>query len=314
MNPEPTPSRLYLETESERVEIELDFDSAPRTVAALISCLPARVDLHCAKVAGDQLLFSLPVVVPSENPRSIQETDPGVLIYYPARQFFEIMFGGLTDEEAIVTVIGKVAGDLGPIRRVGEALQRSHGWSISWANLTVDPMPATHVRGGEPPGSAAVRELRGLREQVWRARPDEIPHLMSHRSATLPLGPLVFAESEVRKLQENLWALRERVSAPGQRALPGGAEARAFVADVGAMLLATSAKLIAGYSGLHDASATLERAACLMTEQPDESLGLLDEALLISGRLAGWLDLCLPWQRLNEVTAQAADAQARVVR
>ncbi len=47
---------LSFACEGETLEIALSEAGASRTTAKLLAALPARVDLHCAKIAGNHIL------------------------------------------------------------------------------------------------------------------------------------------------------------------------------------------------------------------------------------------------------------------
>ena len=130
---------LILSAEGVSVEIGLDLATAPRTITALLAALPLKVDLHCAKIAGDQILWPVPVLQPLESARDIQGAAPGAFIYYPKRQFLEIMFGPLQEESASVTILGGARGDLSALKRLGETVQADHGWRIVWGELSAKP-------------------------------------------------------------------------------------------------------------------------------------------------------------------------------
>ena len=316
---------LVFETGDERVEIRLDLESAPRTLKALVDLLPMQIDPHCAKIAGDQIVFLVPFIQPFEGGVNINEIAPGAFIYYPERQFCELMFGDLQDEEASVTPLGE-AGDFVPaLRRIGERLQREQGWSSTRGELSVGPgadwrealdrraaAADTEPCFGPPPADAALspalREVRAARREMWREQPAEIAALMARRGIMLPVGPLLVAESEARKLHENLWFLRVRVAELDARPAHGTADPAAFVADMVSVLLRGAADRLANFAGLHEAGSVAARAAGHLERAPDDALAMLDELILYAGRLAGWLDLCLPWQKVNEVTEAASAA------
>lgn len=290
---------LILSAEGARVEIGLDLEAAPRTIAALVATLPARIDLHCAKIAGDQILWPVPVLQPLESARDIQGAAPGAFIYYPKRQFLEIMFGPLQEESASVTILGGARGDLSALKRLGETVQADHGWRTVWGELSAGPggwfksLPAA-PREAKP--SAALAAARKARAAAWQAPPAEFERLRARRGVMIPLGPLVYAESETRKLHENLWLLRD------------GRELR-FTAEAGALLLRGAAGQLEGFLGLHDTAKTLEAMATAIAMEPLDTVALLDEAILYVGRLSHWLDLYFPWRKLNDVTEDAAEGK-----
>ncbi|MCX7353682.1 MAG: DUF3830 family protein [Alphaproteobacteria bacterium] len=289
---------LILSAEGVAVEIGLDVATAPRTIAALLAALPLKVDLHCAKIAGDQILWPVPVLQPLESARDIQGAAPGAFIYYPKRQFLEIMFGPLQEESANVTILGGARGDLSALKRLGETVQADHGWRIVWGELSAKPgdwqkaLPAA----GDAKLSASCSTARKLRKTAWQAVPAEFERLRARRGVMIPLGPLFYAESETRKLHENLWLLRDE------------REAR-FKSEAAALLLRGAADMLEGFLGLHDTAKGLSTMADAIGKEPSDAAALLDEIILYVGRLSHWLDLYFPWRKLNAVAEAAADGK-----
>jgi hypothetical protein len=289
---------LTFRAEGECVEISLDTASAPHTLRALADLLPMTIDLHCAKIAGDQVIFHVPFVLPLEGALNINAIPPAAFIYYPERQFCEIMFGDLQDEEANVTPLGEAGADIAALRRIGERLQAGQGRRIVTAEFSFGPdvgwLAALPPSAQGPAPSVRISDIRDARHAIWAGMPDEIVALMARRGVMLPLGPLLTAESEARKLHETLWLLRERTDSDG------------FVAAAAAMLLRGAADRLANYAGLGEAGGVAARAAALLESSPADARPMLDELIPWAGRLAGWLDLCIPWRGVNEVTEEAS--------
>jgi hypothetical protein len=290
---------LILSAEGVTVEIGLDVAATPRTIAALLTSLPLKVDLHCAKIAGDQILWPVPVLQPLESARDIQGAAPGAFIYYPKRQFLEIMFGPLQEESASVTILGGARGDLSALKKLGETVQADHGWRIVWGELSAKPGDWQTALPAAPAGpklSASCSAARKLRNAAWQGVPAEFERLRARRGVMIPLGPLFYAESETRKLHENLWLLRDE------------REAR-FKSGAAALLLRGAAGMLEGFLGLHDTAKGLAVMADAIGQEPTDTSALLDEAILYVGRLSHWLDLYFPWRKLNAVAEAAADGK-----
>lgn len=289
---------LILSAEGVAVEIGLDVTTAPRTIAALLAALPLKVDLHCAKIAGDQILWPVPVLQPLESARDIQGAAPGAFIYYPKRQFLEIMFGPLQEESASVTILGGARGDLSALKKLGETVQADHGWRTVLGELSAKPgewqkaLPASQ----DTKLSASCSAARKLRQEAWQAVPAEFERLRARRGVMIPLGPLFYAESETRKLHENLWLLRDERGAR-------------FKSEAAALLLRGAADMLDGFLGMHDTAKGLTTMADAIGKEPSDTSALLDEIILYVGRLSHWLDLYFPWQKLNAVAEAAADGK-----
>jgi len=289
---------LILMAEGVSVEIGLDVATAPRTIAALLAALPLKVDLHCAKIAGDQILWPVPVLQPLESARDIQGAAPGAFIYYPKRQFLEIMFGPLQEESASVTILGGARGDLSALKKLGETVQADHGWRTVWGELSAKPgewqktLPAPQ----DAKLSASCSAARKLRQEAWQAVPAEFERLRARRGVMIPLGPLFYAESETRKLHENLWLLRDERGAR-------------FKSEAAALLLRGAADMLDGFLSMHDTAKGLTTMADAIGKEPSDTSALLDEIILYVGRLSHWLDLYFPWRKLNAVAEAAADGK-----
>src|SRR5690606_35925857 len=104
--------RLYFTFEGKRHEIALDTASAPRTIAQLLAHLPAKIDLHCAKIAGRHIFWHAPFIAPLEKGQDVLTVPPGTFLYWPERQFLELVYGELQAESAQITVLGRLTGDI----------------------------------------------------------------------------------------------------------------------------------------------------------------------------------------------------------
>ncbi len=288
---------LSFACEGETLEIALSEAGASRTTAKLLAALPARVDLHCAKIAGNHILWHAPFVEATEAAADVMTMGPGAFIYWPERQFLELIFGELQAETASVTVLGRMRGDVAPLRRIGERVAGGQGHRVVWADITLggegrrsEPVAQTQT---QPRASAPLRALREKRLALWAGAPPEVDALMRRRGPMLPAGPLLMAESEARKLHEILWlALGESRADPG--------------ASLAAVLaLRGAASRLAGFCGLHDAGGTLLESAACLESVPADARHVIEELILYAGRLAGWLDLRIPWRAVNETVLVA---------
>ncbi len=264
--------------------IDLDWGAAPKTAAALLGLLPLHLDLHAAKVAGEQILMPVPLVMDFEAERDVLHSPPGTVIYYPKRQFLEILLGPVLEQSANATYLGAVRGDLEPLHQLCAALQRSHGHETMWAVLSAPAGP-----GNDQPPSKQEGKAAGMRKAVWTAMPADIARLARQQGPMMPLGPLFYAESETRKLHEFLWAFRE-------------CEDTRFAATGGSVLVRSAGIQLRDFFGLNETAAMLLELAELLAQWPERPL--LDEVILTVGRISHWLDLLLPWQDLNHVMVQ----------
>lgn len=301
---------LYFIYEGERYEIALDHAAAPRTIETLLQHVPARIDLHCAKIAGRHIFWHAPFVAPLEQGRDVLTAAPGTFLYWPERQFLELTYGELQAESAQVTILGRLTGDIDWLIALGEDLRRGQGRRIFWAGLEVDvsskqregvgvTKTASELTGdAEAPcmNDARFIHLKTAREQAWVAEPDSVTELVARRGILLPYGPLAMAEGEFRKLQELLWRYASRHA----EGFSAGAKA-----EHTAFLLEAFVSRIADLCGMEECRATLLGAAELLREQPDAYTAITHELILYCGRFAAWLDLYIPWNDLNEAVLEA---------
>jgi hypothetical protein len=285
--------RLTLSTPDVTLPILLEGDRAPRTANALLASLGSRIDLHCAKIAGNHILWHAPFVVDAEATGDVMQVPPGGFLYWPERQFLELVFDALQAESAQVTLLGRLESGIDDLRSLGRHVQERQGHQPLYADLASrDPVPAFAPKPSDP----ALAGLVAARRRLWQGPPAEITALMTRRGVMLPTGPLIYAEGYARNLHEALWRLRAIAR--------GGDPDFAARAAVEAIALAVSR--IAGFCHLLESGAVLTQAAELLRARSDLAAAIIDETILISGRLAAWLDGRIAWNDLTAATRAAA--------
>ena len=306
---------IYFTFEGKRHEIALDTAAAPLTIAQLLAHVPARIDLHCAKIAGRHIFWHAPFIAPLEKGQDVLTVPPGTFLYWPERQFLELIYGELQAESAQITVLGQLTGDIQWLTELGDRLRQQQGHRIIWASLepgrsnttTEGTLPLRPERFGldTPPdpelmADARFTTLRTARVQAWEAEPKSVTELVSRRGILLPFGPLAMAEGEFRKLQELLW--RYAVAPASQYSNEIRAEASAFLAEA-------AITRIVGLCGMDECEDILNAAAKLLRDRPENHSAILSEMILYTGRMAAWLDLYIPWNDLNESVLAAYGAR-----
>jgi hypothetical protein len=118
--------RLCLRVGDDSVEVDVAPGGAPRTWAALKALLPLRADLHYARIAGQEIMFIVPFLLPLEHAADVQSLGPGSVAYWPERQLICLYYGPLQEEAASVTVLGRVR-DLTPLEAIGERVRARQG-------------------------------------------------------------------------------------------------------------------------------------------------------------------------------------------
>lgn len=275
--------------------IDCDPASAPRTLDALSGLLPLPVRFQTPKIAGSHLYWQVPLLCDLEAAADIMALAPGTFLYWPERQFLEILFASLQQETAAVTVLGRLAepSQVPAVADFGTRLRETAGTGVLEGSLHRVDAPARTLPPTPPP--PGLSGLRADRDAVWAACPDEIRNLLADRGILHPAGPALFAESEARSLHEQLWWLRRDGDAPAVRA-------------AAAVLLRKAAARLSGFCHLTEAGTVLDRAAGLFADEALPVGPTLDESILYLGGLSAWLDLKIPWNALNEAFRAAAPA------
>lgn len=268
--------------EDSSYELELDDIHAPCTVAAFLANLPLDVALHGAKVAGNQFYWHAPFLTPYETTTDITTIKAGTLVYFPERQFVEVIFGELHPEVANINVIGRFRGDIAWLKALGHRIIIKGAQSVGNASLCCNFRPQT-TEAVQPPATGWLHEER-LR--IWAGQPREISELIARRGLMLPLGPLLFADSEMRGLHEKL----SRLWLKGDEA---------DLVRIGRFAIELAADRLEGHCGLHDVTALLRGALALIVEGP-ELRNLLHELILYVSQFSSWLDRAICWYDLNE--------------
>ncbi|GGE05889.1 hypothetical protein GCM10011390_26170 [Aureimonas endophytica] len=283
----------------ERWQIRCATERAPRTLARLAAHLPMDLQLHTPKIAGSHIYWHAPFVEGVEGAVNVLDAAPGAFIYWPVRQFLEIVFAPLQAETASITVLGQLEGGVERLAALGARLREQHGRRLFAGILTrADGAgPAAPDADGVLPAALAAR-ARGL----WRACSDEILALTRSRAIMHPAGPLFMAESEARVLHETLFELREA-------ALAGGGDGPIRFAAVRA--LDRAGRRLADFCHLTETGRLFADLAALLDDPARPLPAVLEAAILASGRTAAWLDLQIPWFDVNEALRAALPSPAR---
>ena len=289
--------QLVLEVGGDAFPLRCLPDRAPATFARLLPTLPQRVDLHCPKIAGSHIYWGAPFVADLEAAQDVMRMPAGAFFFWPERQMLEIAWAPLQAETASVTFLGTCEGDLAALRRLGERVALEQGARPTFAVLR--PAEAQAVQP-PPPSPERLAPLRARRDALWGGCPGEITALLASRAIMHPAGPLFFAEAEARGLHEILWWHYRRWRddrGPAWRA-------------AAALSLEKAATRLGGFCHLHEAAATLGLAREALVDPRLAGDAAFEEAILVAGRLANWLDLRMPWSAINEAVRAALEPTA----
>jgi len=289
---------LIFRLDSQDYEIELFPHKSPKTLGKLLATLPANLDIHCAKIAGQHIFWHAPFVSDLEQAQDILALPAGTFLYWPERQFLELIYGELQAEKAQVCVLGQLKGDIGWLKDYGAKVIRQHGTKILHARLLEGEGCDGLVTAPSIQPAPELAWLREERKKIWQEPPAELFTLMKRRGLMLPYGPLAMAEGELRKLHELLWHLR---------ATHCNIDTLTRGQIVPFLITAFNAR-IDGFCGLSQCGHVLEKAANLFCN-PALQEEVLEELVLILGRTAAWLDAYIPWYALNETCLASLKGQ-----
>ncbi len=266
--------------------------NATRTRAALLASLPLRLQLHTPKIAGSHIYWHAPFVEDVEGATHVLDAQAGAFIYWPVRQFLEITFAPLQAENAQITVLGQLDAPVDGIAELAATLKNEQGHRIIEGTLALGD--------GEATGAIALPQLPddlvSRRKALWHAMPEDIARLTVSRAIMHPAGPVFAAEAEARVLHELLWWIRA-----GQPRYDD-----AVLRQTMAITLDKTATRLRDFCHMDETPALL--FALRDATQTDVPLAaLVDEAILVAGRIGAWLDLLIPWNDLNEAFRAALD-------
>lgn len=285
--------KLDLIVGEDRWRIACDTARAPRTFKALAATLPTPLQLHTPKIAGQHIYWHAPFVEDAEGGVDVMEAQPGAFLYWPARQFLELIFAPLQAETAEVTLLGHIEGGLPALQALGARLREQHGRQPFDGSLVpVDPADAT-----QPPEPRVPTALVALRQALWARSPADLERLLASRATMHPSGPLFLAESEARILHELLWWVRGGL----------GSEDPAISRRIAAVACNKAATRLRDFCHLGDSAATLFALEAAFGHADIPLAALVDEAILCAGRLAAWIDLRIPWSAVNDAVRGALD-------
>ena len=283
---------------SNRALARLDRDMAPATCDAIAGLLPFKGTAHVAKLAGDEIMVHLPLILDMERRSAVADLSPGAVAFWPERQVFCVYFGAIQDEDAEVTLLGHVDEGLAQLVSAGETLHSAGGGLRPMAGLSSPEPSGAGARHAE--ASRDANDPMHAYGEIATEEPAEIRTLLGKTGVMRPVGALVYAEAETRKLHELLWLLRGALLTDGQLPSVTPAIIRHFV------------RRLAGWYGLHDAGRVVSSTLQRLEDGPGtDSLPILDGLILYVGRLNFWLDARIPWDEFNEVLhGMNADARS----
>lgn len=285
--------QLVFSAEGKAWPIQLTGD-ALRTRRSLLAALPLRLQLHTPKIAGSHIYWHAPFVEDVEGATHVLDAKAGAFIYWPVRQFLEITFAPLQAETAEITVLGHLDAPVEGIAELAAVLKREQGRRVIDGTLALSDGGTDEA----PPASPLPQDIVTGRKVIWDRMPDDIARITASRAIMHPAGPVFTAEAEARVLHELLWWIRsERASVD-----------EAVLRQTAALALNKAATRLRDFCHLEETPALLFRLEKAMEEAvPFDPL--INEAILVAGRIGAWLDLLIPWNDLNEAFRAALDGK-----
>lgn len=275
-------------------EIELIDNPASETLRQLKSWLPAQTTIHCAKIAGCHIYWPSPILAQLEDATDIHSLLPGSFLYYPDRQYLEIIYDELQAETAAVTYLGRLKGEVDWLREFATRQRKEAGSKVFTANLSI-PSAAVREKAAMEKGDDAWSRIQQARLAVWASEPEEVQHLLRNKGHNIPFGPMATADSYFRFVQESLWQLwikPERFDDASRRAVVLNA-------------LGLGISRIGHYCHLSSSEAFLRDAVASVADQTVPLQDLMAEVIFYCSRMSNWFDAHIPWYQANELTKKS---------
>lgn len=282
---------LIFSCEGQDHEILLNDSPDSATLKQLKAWLPADITIHCAKIAGCHIYWPSPILAQLEGATDIHSLPPGSFLYYPDRQYLEIIYDELQAETAAVTYLGKLTDDVEWLRAFATRQRKEAGSKVFTAQLRLKGA----AEKSEPPqisGDAPWDRVRRARRAVWQKEPEEVGRLLTNTGHNIPFGPMNTADGYYRFVQESLWQIwidPDRYSEDARHAIA-----------INAMELGIAR--IGHYCHLADSEAFFEDAIACMAAKEVPLQEVLQEVIFFTSRMSNWVDSHIPWFPANELT------------
>jgi hypothetical protein len=269
--------------------IEIFEEMISESAKAFLQILPFKMDLHYAKIAGDELYGIIPAFWPLEAGVDVGRIQPGTLAYFPSRQLLCLYYGPLQEEGVSITVLGRLTSDLGQVRLIGEEVRRQQGKTTFSAGFR---------RGEQTKPGKGVHLVSPIVDEyeveIWETIPEEILQLKKLKGIMRPAGPLFYAEAESRTFHEWLYmtyqnSIEKQWGADLTRSilLPQLSALRSKMA--GFYSLKRTARTLSAFEEALRDSRSMERVVTLC-----------EHLAHFVGRINMWIDTLIPWNDVNE--------------
>lgn len=266
---------------------ELYNDEVPLTCKAVLDLLPLKVDLHYAKIAGQEVFSIIPLIMPVEKVSNVTDLEPGSIAYYPGNQMFCLFYGQPQPEECDVTVFGKLkASD-----EFKSELDKV--WKAQGTEMLIQQPDSSKER-------ETYKHLIGEKwNDLWEKAPEELLKLLDKRGFSEPVGPIVFAAGDLKKISSEIWAFREHLLETGD-----------FDFQIFNRLISSGTSILGGWYGLKNIEEAFQQYVRMIDSRQEDINLIIDDMVLFAGRLALWADSLIPWAYFNDVMIEKNDWKA----
>lgn len=128
---EGTVSTFYIKVGDEVITCEFLYDVSPQTCGAIEELLPLEGELHCAKIAGDEVFFPIPLKLPVEKSGAhAHDLTPGTIAYWPDRPHLCIFHDAPQEEDASVTLVGNITENLEALGKIAAQVRKRQGMKV----------------------------------------------------------------------------------------------------------------------------------------------------------------------------------------
>ncbi len=282
---------LIFRSEGQDLAIDLSPGQGTETLKQLLNWVPAEITIHCAKIAGCHIYWPSPILARLEKGMDIHTLKPGAFLYYPDRQYLEIIYDELQAETAAVTYLGQLKGGVDRLRDFATDQRREAGTKVFKAELMLTNAPPKPTRSG-PEGNTPWVRIQRARRSVWAEEPEEIRSMLARSGHNIPFGPMATADGYFRTVQESLWQLW---NTPDR--FPDAARRVAAInaIELGIARLGHYCHLTESQNVLEDAVNVIDAGVVPLQE-------LFTEIILYCSRMSNWVDIHIPWYPANELT------------
>lgn len=169
----PMSQELIFRCEDADLTIDLTAGQGTEAIRQLMDWVPASITIHSAKIAGCHIYWPSPILARLEMAQDIHKLEPGAFLYYPDRQYLEIIYDELQAETAAVTHLGQLTDGVDWLRDFATRQRQEAGTKLFTAQLDIPGKPAAGLGvtlEGDTPWARIVR----ARKSVWMDEPQEI--------------------------------------------------------------------------------------------------------------------------------------------